>query len=341
MLNRAWPTLRHWLPFVVGAGLLYFMVAAVNPVSLAQAVRGFNSVYIIPLAGSYLIYLALRSARWHLLMKPLQAPNSWMDSLLLFAAAQSAVMVPAGQFLLPVLQKSQHGTLIRRSAATVLVQEIVFAILVLPAAAPGILGYEVGGWILLAAAVISVGSGALILHEGFAEICLWLIHRVPFLKHHGPHIRDLRHHIVMVVNTREAVLGSAFDLAAIGAAGTGLYIALVGLGQAHIGWVGAIGTYAIGNAAATITALPGGLGANEDASVGVLSHLGLEPGPAAAATLIFRVVTLLLGTVLGWLVLLLCRHRFKMHTSLVLLLRAAVKGSQEAHSEQPLLATEP
>ncbi|HLQ32333.1 MAG TPA: lysylphosphatidylglycerol synthase transmembrane domain-containing protein [Chloroflexota bacterium] len=341
VLKRAWPKLRPWLPFVAAGALLYFMVAAVNPTSLAEAARGFNPIYLAPLAGSYLLYLAFRSARWHLLMKPLQAPNSWTDSLLLFAAAQSAVMVPAGQFLLPVLQKSQHGTLIRRSAATVLVQEIIFAILVLPAALPGILGYEVGGWLLLAAAVISVGSGALILHEGVANICLFIIHHLPLVSHHGPHLRDLRNHIVLVVNTREAVLGSVFDLLAIAAAGTGFYIALVGIGQAHIGWVGAIGTYAIGNAAATVTALPGGLGANEDASVGVLSHLGLAPGPAAAATLIFRAVTLLLGTALGWLVLLLCRQRFKMHTSLALLLAAAAKGSQEAHSEQPLLTTPP
>ncbi|HEX6513541.1 MAG TPA: lysylphosphatidylglycerol synthase domain-containing protein, partial [Chloroflexota bacterium] len=156
VLKRAWPKLRPWLPFVLAAGLLYFVVAAVNPASLATAARDFDWVYLPPLAASYLIYLGFRSARWHLLLRPLNCPNSWTDSLLLFAAAQSAVMIPAGQFLLPVLQKSQHGTLIRRSAATVLVQEIVFGILVLPAALPDILGYHVGGWILIGAAICSI-----------------------------------------------------------------------------------------------------------------------------------------------------------------------------------------
>jgi uncharacterized membrane protein YbhN (UPF0104 family) len=74
-----------------------------------------------------------------------------------------------------------------------------------------------------------------------------------------------------------------------------------------------MGTYAFGNAVATLSALPGGLGANEDASTAVLGHLGLAAGPAAAATLIFRAITLLLGTFLGWGVLLLCRRRFNMH----------------------------
>jgi uncharacterized membrane protein YbhN (UPF0104 family) len=219
----------------------------------------------------------------------------------------------------------------------VLVQEILFGILVLPAALPGILGYHVGGWFLLAAAAISIGAGALVLHEGIANIGLFIIHHLPFVSRHGAHLRDLRNHCVLVVNTPEAILGSLFDLAAIAAAGTGFYIALVGLGQAHVGWVGAIGTYAFGNAVATLSALPGGLGANEGASVGVLNHLGLAPGPAAAATLIFRAVTLLLGTLLGWLVLLLCRRRFRMSTGLGELLAAAAKGSQEALSEQVLL----
>jgi uncharacterized membrane protein YbhN (UPF0104 family) len=329
---RIWPRVRPWAPFVLTAALLYFLLSAVNPEQLASSAKNFKLIFLLPLAACYLLYVAFRSARWHLLMKPLKAPNSWQDSLLLFSAAQAAVLVPAGQFLLPLLQKSQHGTMIRRSAATVLVQEIIFGILVLPAALPGILGYHVGGWILLGAAVVSIGAGALVLHEGVANICLFLIGRLPFARKHSHGLRDLREHIVLVVNTPEALLGSVFDLAAIAVAGTGLYIALVGLGQGHIGWVGAIGTYAFGNAVATLSALPGGLGANEDASTAVLGHLGLAAGPAAAATLIFRAMTLVLGTTLGFAVLLLCRRRFNVRGGLPQVFAAALRGSHTAEA---------
>src|SRR5581483_8291930 len=298
-----------------------FLVKAVQPSRLIEASRHFKWAYLAPLAITYLLYLGLRAMRWHLLIRTVNAPNSWTDSLLLFSAAQAAVMVPAGQFLLPVLQKSQHGTLIRRSAATVLVQEILFGILILPAAVPGVFPhYQVGGWLLLGAFIVSVGGGALILHEGVSNICFWLMHRVPFARKHTDHLRDLRQHVVDVIGTREAVLGSSLDIAAIAVAGTGFYIALVGLGQAHIGWVGAIATYAFGNAVATLSALPGGLGANEDASTAMLGHLGLAAGPAAAATIIFRALTLVLGTSVGIGVLLLCRRRFKMQTSLATVL---------------------
>src|SRR5581483_10175688 len=183
---------RRWLPLIVGLALMCLMVWAADPLKLAGAVRGFDWRFLLPLTLSYFLYLAFRSARWHLLMRPINAPNSWTDSLLLFCAAQAAVLVPAGQFLLPVLQKSQHGTLIRRSAATVLVQEVMFGLLVLPAALPSILGYQVGGWFLLAAFLISAGAGALILHDGISNGCFFVIDHLPFIGHHCPSLRELR-----------------------------------------------------------------------------------------------------------------------------------------------------
>ncbi|MHB8620121.1 MAG: lysylphosphatidylglycerol synthase transmembrane domain-containing protein [Chloroflexota bacterium] len=321
MGKHLWARARPWLPFLVAAALLYLLVAAVNPTNLVASASRFDWVYLLPLAGCYIIYLGLRSARWHLLMQPLKAPNSLTDSLLLFAAAQAAVLVPAGQLLLPILQKSQHGTLIRRCAATVLVQELLFGILILPAALPGLPGYVLGRWLLIAAFVISIAAGTAMLHRGIGDLGLFVLGLVPVVRHHVPSFRDMRDHVALVVGTREALLGSLLDLAAIAAAGTGFYIALVGLGQGGVGWTGAMGSYAFGNAAATVSALPGGLGANEDVSTAVLSHMGLAAGPAAAATLIFRLVTLLLGTALGWAVLLSCRRRFKMHDGILKLLR--------------------
>src|SRR5487761_1451781 len=85
--SRVWSRVRPWAPFVIVAALLYFLVITVNPAALIGSVKAFNWLYLLPLTGSYLLYLALRAGRWHLLMQPLKAPNSWTDSLLLFAAA--------------------------------------------------------------------------------------------------------------------------------------------------------------------------------------------------------------------------------------------------------------
>lgn len=327
--SAAWHKVRPWLPFVLVAALFYFLLKAVEPGKLVAATRQFAWIYLAPLIASYVLYLGLRAMRWHLLIRTVQAPNSVPDSLLLFCAAQAAVLIPAGQFLLPVLQKSQHGTLIRRSAATVLVQELVFGILVLPAALPGVPGYRLGGWLLLAAFVISVAAGALMMHDGSAALGLRLIGRVRYLDKHLAGFRDLRGNVVQVANTRHAILGSVLDMAAIAASGSGLYVVLVGLNVSGPGWIGAVGTYAFGNAIATLSSLPGGLGANEDVSTAVLSNMGVDPGIGAAAVLIFRAVTLLLGTGLGWTALLWCRRRFKVTPSVAGLVNAVRRSEDE------------
>jgi len=327
--GAVWRRGRQWLPFLIVVALLFFLVKAVQPSRLIEASRHFKWAYLAPLAITYLLYLGLRAMRWHLLIRTVDAPNSALDSLLLFIAAQAAVLVPAGQFLLPVLQKSQHGTLIRHSAATVLVQELLFGILVLPAALPGVPGYQLGGWLLLAAFLISTAAGAMMMHNPTAALGLRLIARIGFLRRHVPGLEDLRQTVVHVASTPDAIFGSVLDMAAIAISGTGLYVVLAGMNAQSPGWIGAVGTYSFGNAVATLSSLPGGLGANEDVSTAVLSHMGLDPGVGAAGVLIFRATSLVLGTALGWAALLCCRGRFKVQPSVAGLVDAARRSEQE------------
>jgi uncharacterized membrane protein YbhN (UPF0104 family) len=335
-LRRAWPKLRPWLPLLIGAALLYFLVAAVQPARLGQAARQFNPVYVIPLVLTYLGYLGLRAARWHLLMQPLGVPNSLVDSMLLFAGAQAALLIPAGQFLLPVLQKTQHGTLIRRCAATVIVQELIFGVLVLPAALPGV-WHDTLAWLLAVAFLVSIGAGVVLLVEPIAERAIGLLGRLPFVRNaHLAGFRDLRQTIAHVASTQEALIGSVLDMGAVALAGTSLYIALVSLGV-EVGWPAALASFAFGNAAANVTSLPGGLGATEDTATAVLTHIGVGAGPAAAGTLIYRAATLILGTLLGWAVLLMFRRRFNMHRlSVAGVVEALQRGAGEAsHGGEP------
>jgi len=332
IFRRGWQIVRPWLPWIVVAGLLYLLVVSVNPRALWLAAGKIQWEYCIPLAGAFFLYLMLRAARWHLLMKPLGAPNSLLDSLLLFTGAQAAVLIPAGQFLLPVLQKSQYGTLIRRSAATVMIQELVFGLLLIPAALPDLPFYKNAGWFLLVAFLFSFLAGIALLQEHTARLGLRLMAKMPFLRGHVPKCEELREHVVLVARTREAILGSALDWASIAVMGTAFYIALVALG-APVTWVGGLATYAFGASAGTISALPGGLGANEDISTLLLVRMGMAAGPAGVATLLFRAETLVLGTVAGWAVLFACRDRFGVHPSLKGLLAVVRQGEEEMATE--------
>jgi uncharacterized protein (TIRG00374 family) len=337
-----WKVVRAWGPWLLVLALLYLLVTTINPRALWAAAGQVQWVYCLPMAGAFFLYLVLRAMRWHLLLRPLRVPNSLPDSLLLFLGAQAAVLVPAGQFLLPVLQKSQHGTLIRRSAATVMVQELVFGLLLIPAALPDLPLYRQAGWFLLVAFLLSFLAGIALLQEQVANAGLKLMHKIPLLRRFAPEFAELRTHVALVARTREAVWGSALELASIAAMGTAFYIALLAL-NASVGWVGALATYAFGASVGALSSLPGGLGANEDISVLLLVRMGLAAGPAGVATLLFRAETLLLGTLAGWGVLIFFRKRFRINPSLKGLIEAVRKGEKEAETqrEPPLPAEGP
>ena len=69
----------------------------------------------------------------------------------------------------------------------------------------------------------------------------------------------------------------------------------------HAGFHVAFATIALASVAKTISLMPGGLGGFEAGSVGILTLLGISVGPAAAATLLFRGLTLWLPLIPGLL----------------------------------------
>jgi uncharacterized membrane protein YbhN (UPF0104 family) len=76
-----------------------------------------------------------------------------------------------------------------------------------------------------------------------------------------------------------------------------------------------VAIYGLGTSAGTLSALPGGIGANEDVSTLVLTHMGVAAGTAAAALLLFRATTVLTRMAIGWLVLLVASPRLKIQLS--------------------------
>lgn len=328
MRHKIWLMVRPWLPWLGIVILLFLLIQAVHPASLLAALRHAQLWLLIPVLGCGLVSLILRSIRWHLLLKAIGAPNSLLDSIILFTAAQAALLVPGGQFLLPVLQRSQYGTLIRRSAPTILVQELVYGLLVLPAALPGVPPYHPVGWLLLVALLFNAGTAFALLNGSILRRIVAVAQHIPFIRNHIGNLNEMQQHVANVASSRWAIFGTLFDMAAIAFAGLGLLLSLRAVGALQITWIDSMAVYALGSAVGTLSALPGGIGANEDISTLVLHNMGLNAGTAAAATLLFRVVNLLMGTIIGWAVLALASSRLKVHPSFAGIAKA-VRGAEE------------
>lgn len=310
------------LSWAVVAVLLAILIAAVHPLALLAALRHAHLWLLALVAGCSLLALLLRALRWHLLMVRIAAPNTLGDSLVLFTAAQAAQLVPGGLLLLPVLQRSQHGTPVRRTTATVLVQDLFFSLLTAPVAVAGVRAYPPSGALLALSVLVTLGTGWLLWSPRALHFALRRGQRIPRLRTHMQTLSDLQASFAQVARSRVALWGAALDLGAIGLAGAGLTVSLHAVGVSATPWADGVAVYALGTAAGTLSALPGGIGANEDVSALVLAHMGLVASQGVAALLLFRASTVLLRMTLGWSVLLLARRRLRLRPTPRGLLRA-------------------
>jgi len=272
-----------WLPWVGTLGLLALLVAAVHPSAVSAALRHANLWLLVPVLGCSLLALALRALRWHLLLRAIDAPNTLLDSLILFTAAQAAQLVPGGLLLLPVLQRSQFGTPLRRAAPTILVQDLLFGLLVLPAALPGVRADPPTAWLLVADLIITAGTGLVLWQRRALHGGLRLARRIPALRDHLRGLAEMQESFVTVATSRTVLWGALLDMGAIGLAGLGLVLSLRAVGVTRISWVNGVAIYALGTAAGTLSGLPGGIGANEDVSALVLTHRSVAAAGRAAA----------------------------------------------------------
>lgn len=327
MIRALWRRVGPWLPWGAVLIVLALLVQSVQPAALMGALGHAQLWMLFLVLACSLLALLLRGLRWHLLLQAIAAPNTVLDSIILFTAAQAALLLPGGHFFVPVLQRSEHGTLIRRSAPTVLVQELIYGLLVVPAALPGVQRYQPAGWMLLVAFAVNAGLGLFMVQAWILRMVVRLGQRLPLIRAHTQSLLDLQQHFVVVARSPGAAWGTLLDAGTIGLGGLGLYIALLALGVHQATWIDTLSVYSLGSAVGGITALPGGLGANEAVSTLVLSHCGVAVGSAAAGTLLFRVTSLATGTLVGWTVLVLARRRLHIHPSLGGL-AGAIRGAE-------------
>jgi uncharacterized membrane protein YbhN (UPF0104 family) len=195
------------------------------------------------------------------------------------------------------------------------VQDLLFGLLVLPAAVPGVPPYPPAAGLLVVAFLFNAGTGLMLWQGWVRRRGLRLGQHVPVLRDHVRTLAEVQESFVTVATSPTALWGALLDMGAIGLAGLGLWLCLLAVGATHTPWIASVAIYGLGTSARTLSALPGGVGANEDVSTLVLTHMGVAAGTAAAAMLLFRATTVLMRMAIGWLVLLVASPRLKIQMS--------------------------
>jgi uncharacterized protein (TIRG00374 family) len=309
----------RWAMVALLAATVVAMVVMVHPSDLVNAMGRFQ-LRVLPIVLVLSIaFFALQGLRWHQLLREAGVRLRLKDSLLLNATGQAVTAVlPLGDLTRAVLASRVATAEFGAVAATVTVQELAYTLVLVLAAAPVLITMRHGVWIVVA---VAIGVSAILAVLTVRRI-FGLVHRLiagtPLLRRLLRQIDQLHEETAALLHRPDTLGWSVLDAARAAMAVTALWVLVEGLEPGVLGWWQAAFVLALSYVGGAISMLPGGTGANEASTVGLLLFFGIDPATAAAAVILQRVFTTGMAMVLGWSAYMVVRRRLAVGSLLAL-----------------------
>jgi uncharacterized protein (TIRG00374 family) len=292
--------LRRIVPPAIGVAAVLALVLGVDPTDFGRAVSQFRVSLLPAIVAVSVGYYVLQGVRWHQLLRAIGVPLRLGQTVLINLAGQATAVLPLGELTRAVLVTEATGTPFGSVVATVTVQELIYTMVLIVFAVPGLLGvpHALPG-VVAALALIALIFGAL----SWCPMYRWLRAGVS----HTPGLRRILHevdelHNDMVLLTRDPVTLLGAWISALQAAFiiTALWLVCEALAPGVLSWKAAALVFAVSNVAGALSMIPGGIGAYEASVVGLLVGLGMNPGTATAVALVQRLTDKGLATAIGF-----------------------------------------
>ena len=329
--------LARAVPALFAVAALASLLVAVDPRSVARSAQRFDLGLVFPLVGLVVSFYLLQGLRWHLLLRAIGARQRVSDSELVNLAGQSvSAVLPLGDLTRALLVSASSGVEFGAAAATVMVQELTFSLLLVLAAVPG-LGHLHKGvvWMLVVVAGMA-GIVAILAVPPVFAVARRLVSIAPGSRRFLGQIDALQREMRHLLGRADVLAGTAIDLGRVMIAIAGMLLILRGLHVSSVGWWETALVVAVSYVGGAVSLLPGGIGANEASVVGILVVLGVDPAAAAAAALLQRLWLSGFSTVGGLLAYAAVRRRLHLTGlggggDLASSLRAGVSHLHTAH----------
>jgi len=250
----------------------------------------------------------IRFLRWHYYLHQIGVSNiGWLLSLRLFMAGFPLAVTPinVGELMKGVWLNQKTGIPVGRGISVVVAERITDGIAILLLSLVGVLVYPEFWPAFAAILTLVLGLVVVLQIRPAAMAILSWIEKFPSTQDFVNGLREFYEGSYSLLLPLPLLVAVGLGLLAWGGVGMSLYMILSGLGYSSTLSTAAFAIFLV-SLATTIgaaTTLPGGLGAEEASLAGLLCiSIGAAPAMAAAATLLFRLVTLWYSVGLGILV---------------------------------------
>ncbi|MHB1527112.1 MAG: lysylphosphatidylglycerol synthase transmembrane domain-containing protein [Candidatus Dormibacteria bacterium] len=302
--------LATWLAGVIGLAGIAALILVINPAKLGSALEHFNLLLVPAIVACSLGYYVLQGVRWQFLLRDVGARMPMGETVLLNLAGQVTTLLPLGELTRVVLAARAARVSFSDVLATVTVQELIYGLLLVVVAVPGLFEFHLTPAIpvaallvaLLALAVLTVPSIFCGLHN--------VMSRILGLRRLLDPLDELRAESAGLLHRAGTVGWSLISLVQVAAMTTAFFLVVSALDPGALTWPEAASLYAVASIAGAISLIPGGLGASEATFAGLLIVVGLPPADATAVALMQRLADQGVATVSGLFAFWIARRRY-------------------------------
>lgn len=289
--------IRSYLPLLVGIIILVvigFLAPWDKVLPLLGEVTWDSFAGMLALGVTY--YIA-KAVRFWMMLKLLDINKPLRQVALVYMAAQPMSLLPAGELFRTVLLEREVGVSAKKTAPTVTMQGLIEAVVLLGFSLVGafLLGHDrlavVAVAVVVALLLVALRKGWLLGGEKYLNKLPYINVRRrsfnAFIKGHQRMLSGPALSLIVGMSVIPVLCGIGIFYLAAHAVGAGISLAESGIG------------YSLPVIISGLSFLPGGVGASEGGTLGLLTILGVTAAKAVAITLLVRVFTLGTGIILG------------------------------------------
>jgi glycosyltransferase 2 family protein len=331
--HRGWRRWLAYLPLLVAAGAIATLLVYADPHKIGIAFQRFNLVYIPVVVVLAVGFYLVQGVRWWTLNRALGIKFPLLDTVFLTETGQATALLPLGELTRALLLSKAAAVNLGAVVASETVQELLFVFMLFVLALPKALSLHLVAIAVVVPMIFVVVIVAILTVEGLYAWVRRIIGRVPVLKRLRPAVdelhRDTRVLFRHVDTYRYLPLSAAQAVMAVSL----LWAVAQAVDPGKLSWTSAGFVYAVTQGAAWLSLMPGGLGAVEASTAGLLVLLGISFDIATAISVIQRLADKGLNTVFGWVCYLFARRRYNLTGAS--LFRFEMPRAEEAVAARP------
>ena len=303
-------------------GAIAALIVTADPAHVGKTFERFNLVFVPIIVVLSVGYYVLQGVRWWSLNRALGIRFPLADTIFITESGQATALLPLGELTRALLLSRAAGVGFGAAVATETVQELLFVFMLFVVALPKAVGLHFIAVAVVVPILLIVAIVVVLTVERLYLGVRAVVGRIPGLRRIRSVVDELHEDTRILFRHRDTYLWLPVSVAQALMAGSLLWFVAEAVAPGKLSWTGAGFVYAVTQGASWLTLAPGGLGAVEASTAGLLVALGFTYDVATAVALLQRLADKGLNTVIGGAFFAVARRRYKVPGSSVFAIAA-------------------